>query len=64
MSSVYRPYEKFIESRLDIIDKAGVSVPFQLNKPQRMFTDEASGMDILLKHVRRGSALHRWHLYR
>lgn len=54
MSSVYRPYEKFIESRLDIIDKTGVIVPFQLNKPQRMFTDEASGMDILLKARQEG----------
>ena len=54
MSSVYKPYEKFIESRLNIIDKTGEDVPFLLNAPQKLFVEEATGRDILLKARQEG----------
>ena len=54
MSSVYKPYEKFIESRLDIINKEGQIVPFILNDPQRKFVELSSGKDIILKARQKG----------
>jgi len=54
MSSVYKPYEKFIESRLSIINKQGEFVPFILNEPQKMFIEQATGRDILLKARQEG----------
>lgn len=54
MSSVYKPYEKFIESRFSIIDKQGQEVPFILNAPQKQFTAKATGKDILLKARQEG----------
>lgn len=54
MSSVYKPYEKFIESRLDIINKQGEVVPFILNEQQKEFSTEASGKDIVLKARQEG----------
>lgn len=54
MSSVYKPYEKFIESRLNIINKQGEIVPFILNDPQKMFIEKATGRDILLKARQEG----------
>ncbi len=52
--SVYKPYEKFIESRLDIVNKKGEVVPFILNTPQKMFAQDATGMDIVLKARQEG----------
>lgn len=46
------PYEKsalFIEDMLTIIDKNGNEVPFVLNEMQKMFVQEATGRDIILK---------------
>ncbi|OGI38876.1 hypothetical protein A2403_02515 [Candidatus Roizmanbacteria bacterium RIFOXYC1_FULL_41_16] len=54
MNLVYRPYEKFIESRLNIINKEGKDVPFILNNPQKMFIDKATGKDIILKARQEG----------
>lgn len=54
MSSVYKPYEKFIESRLDIINKQGQIAPFILNAPQKLFIEKATGRDILLKARQEG----------
>lgn len=46
---VYKKYEKFIEERLRIIDKTGQEVPYQLNKAQKLFVEQATGRDIILK---------------
>lgn len=46
---VYRNYEKFIEERLRIIDKTGAEVPYLLNKAQKLFVEQATGKDIILK---------------
>lgn len=54
MSSVYEPYEKFIEKRLKIIDKQGQVVPFLLNAPQKRFIELATGRDIILKARQEG----------
>lgn len=54
MSSAYKKYEKFIENRLDIIDKNGQIVPFIPNVPQRMFSELATGKDIILKARQEG----------
>jgi hypothetical protein len=54
MNSVYKPYEKFIEARLEIINKEGAIVPFLLNEPQKAFIDKATGKDILLKSRQEG----------
>lgn len=54
MSSVYKPYEKFIESRLHIINKEGIDVPFILNSPQKKFIETSTGKDILLKARQEG----------
>ncbi len=54
MSLVYKPYEKFIESRLNIINKQGEEVPFILNQPQKLFIEKATGRDILLKARQEG----------
>jgi hypothetical protein len=54
MSSVYKPYEKFIESRLDIINKQGEVVPFILNLHQKVFIERAIGRDIILKPRQEG----------
>lgn len=54
MNSVYKKYEKFIESRLNIVDKQGQEVPFVLNAPQKLFIDKATGKDILLKARQEG----------
>ena len=46
------PYTKsslFIEEQLSIIDKTGKEVPFQLNNVQKLFVEEATGKDIILK---------------
>jgi hypothetical protein len=52
--SIYTKYEKFIESRLSIIDKTGIEVPFLLNNPQKKFIEVATGRDILLKARQEG----------
>ncbi|GEM_PF-2831556 len=52
--SVYKPYEKFIEQRLEIIDKQGQIVQFVPNGPQRLFANKATGRDILLKARQEG----------
>jgi len=52
--SVYKPYEKFIEQRLEIIDKQGQIVQFVPNGPQRLFAEKATGRDILLKARQEG----------
>lgn len=54
MSSVYKKYEKFVEARLEIINKKGEIVPFIPNPPQRKFSSEASGKDIILKARQEG----------
>lgn len=54
MSSVYKPYEKFIEQRLEIINKEGEIVSFIPNKPQREFSKLATGRDIILKARQEG----------
>lgn len=54
MIGVYKKYEKFIEQRLDIIDKQGQIVPFIPNNPQRKFAELATGKDILLKARQEG----------
>lgn len=54
MSLVYKPYEKFIEARLNIINKEGKDVPFILNNPQKMFIEKATGKDIILKARQEG----------
>lgn len=51
---IYLPYQKFIESRLTIINKEGRDVPFALNSPQRSFIDRATGRDIILKARQQG----------
>lgn len=50
----YEKYEKFIEERLRIIDKTGTEVPFALNVAQKMFIEQATGKDILLKARQEG----------
>lgn len=52
--SRYTPYQKFIESRLTIINKDAKEVPFQLNPIQQKFTEEATGRDIILKARQQG----------
>lgn len=54
MTGVYKKYEKFIEQRLDIINKEGQIVPFIPNEPQRKFSSLATGRDILLKARQEG----------
>lgn len=54
MSLVYKPYEKFIEARLSIIDKQGQVVPFILNEPQKLYIQKATGKDIILKARQEG----------
>ncbi len=54
MSSAFSKYEKFIESRLHIVNKKGEDVPFLLNKPQKIFVEKATGKDILLKARQEG----------
>lgn len=46
------PYEKsalFIEDQLSIVDKTGTDVPFKLNSIQKLFVEQATGKDIILK---------------
>lgn len=52
--SIYKPYEKFIEQRLSIINKQGQEVPFLLNEPQKKFVELATGRDIVLKARQEG----------
>lgn len=52
--SVYAKYEKFIEKRLQIIDKTGTIVPFILNSVQKKFIEKATGRDIILKARQQG----------
>jgi hypothetical protein len=54
MSSVYKKYEKFIEQRLSIINKEGKEVDFIPNTPQKLFSEKATGRDILLKARQEG----------
>lgn len=54
MNSAYKKYEKFIEARLDIVDKQGQIVPFILNKPQKLFIEQSTGKDIILKARQEG----------
>lgn len=54
MSSVFSKYEKFIEARLEIINKQGQDVPFVLNSPQKLFIQKATGKDIILKARQQG----------
>ena len=49
MSSPYTKSSLFIEEQLSIIDKTGTEIPFQLNKVQKKFVEEATGKDIILK---------------
>lgn len=54
MNSAYKKYERFIEERLQILNKQGEVVPFLLNKPQKRFIELATGRDILLKARQEG----------
>jgi len=54
MSSVYEPYQKFIENRLTIVDKTAKEVPFKLNQIQGKFIKDATGRDIILKARQQG----------
>lgn len=54
MNLEYKKYEKFIEARLDIINKEGKIVPFILNEPQKQFIERATGKDIILKARQKG----------
>lgn len=48
-------YKKFIESRLELVDKEGRDVPFRLNKIQdRFLTQDCTGRDIILKARQQG----------
>jgi hypothetical protein len=49
MDSPYTKSALFIEDNLTIIDKTGTEIPFELNKIQRRFVEEATGKDIILK---------------
>lgn len=49
MASPYENYQKFIETRLTIIDKNGEVKPFLLNDMQKLFMKEAEGKDVILK---------------
>jgi hypothetical protein len=51
---IYKKYEKFIEERLNIVNKEGKVVPFLLNTPQKLFCEKAVGRDILLKARQEG----------
>lgn len=50
----YRPYQRFIESRLTIIGKDLHEVDFELNSIQKAFIAKASGRDIILKARQQG----------
>jgi len=52
--NVYLPYQKFIESRLTIIDKQQKEVPFVLNNIQSKFVGDSTGKDIILKARQQG----------
>lgn len=54
MSSVYDPYQRFIEKRLSIINKDGQETPFHLNKIQSKFIQDATSRDIILKARQQG----------
>jgi len=54
MSLTFKKYEKFIEARLEIIDKQGKDVPFVLNSSQKLFIEKATGKDIILKARQQG----------
>lgn len=51
---LYSPYRAFIEDNLTIINKEGISVPFQLNEIQQDFIQRANGKDIILKARQQG----------
>lgn len=52
--SVYKPYAKFIEARLTIINKEGINVPFKLNPVQAAYVAKSSNRDIILKARQQG----------
>lgn len=54
MSSVYEPYQRFIEKRLTIINKEGQNVPFKLNPIQAAYVQKSSNRDIILKARQQG----------
>jgi len=54
LTSVYKPYQLFIEDNLTIIDKNGQEVPFKLNAIQQAFVDKSSHKDIILKARQQG----------
>lgn len=54
MSSVYEPYQRFIEKRLTIINKEGQNVPFILNQIQGAYVAKSSHRDIILKARQQG----------
>lgn len=47
-------YLRFIESRFEIVNKEGVAVPFALNPIQKLYTQQSTGRDIILKARQQG----------
>lgn len=54
MSSVFSKYEKFIESRLSLVNKEGIETPFILNPIQKKYIELSTGRDIILKARQQG----------